>query len=61
MATAAEHAINAPIAPGSGSPGIYRHRLATRLWHWSNVVMLIIMPLFRGAEIQHELKKRLTV
>ncbi|MGI9374642.1 MAG: cytochrome b/b6 domain-containing protein, partial [Tsuneonella suprasediminis] len=43
MATAAEHAINAPIAPGSGSPGIYRHRLATRLWHWSNVVMLIIM------------------
>ena len=35
---------SAPLAPSPPAPAtIYRHRLATRLWHWINVVTILIM------------------
>lgn len=34
-----------PAAPAAVPPGtlIYRHRLTTRIWHWVNVVTIVIM------------------
>lgn len=45
MATAAFSAHGDPApGPEAAPPGrIYRHRVTTRLWHWSNLVALIVM------------------
>lgn len=46
MATAADQLANtsvAPMKPERETRRIYRHRLPTRLWHWSNVVVLLVM------------------
>ncbi len=39
---AVEDAAPASLAPVGGDL-VYRHRLTTRLWHWSNVVALVVM------------------
>ena len=40
----AEPAIDAaPAAPQATRARVYRHRLPTRLWHWTNAITLLIM------------------
>ena len=35
--------LTAPADPAPGGQVVDRHRLSTRLWHWTNVVTLVIM------------------
>ncbi len=32
-----------PLAPAPAPPAVYRHRLATRLWHWTNAITMFVM------------------
>ena len=44
MATVAHPVGHEPVTPLRSLPHrVYRHRLPTRLWHWSNVVALLVM------------------
>lgn len=43
MASAAIPVEAVPAPPDDRPRRIYRHRVATRLWHWSNVVALLVM------------------
>ena len=44
MATLAAETTGKEFPPsGVGGTVVYRHRLSTRLWHWTNVVALVVM------------------